>query len=144
LLHRIARDADEDGRPLVVFTVSDCDPGDYQMPISIARKLKAFRDLLFLKLKFEVVVVGLTPKQVRELNLPSTPLKKGEQRASPWVEAFGIAQTEIDALLALRPDALRAMVENAFASYFDGTLADRVDAAETAARPATQGRRRHH
>jgi hypothetical protein len=77
LLHRIARDADEDGRPLVVFTVSDCDPAGYQMPISIARKLKAFRDLLFLKLKFEVVV-GLTPKQVRELNLPSTPLKEGE------------------------------------------------------------------
>jgi hypothetical protein len=143
LLHRIARDADEDGRPLVVFTVSDCDPAGYQMPISIARKLKAFRDLLFLKLKFEVVV-GLTPKQVRELNLPSTPLKEGEKRASPWVEAFGIAQTEIDALLALRPDALREMVENAFASYFDDTLADRVDAAETAARPATQGRRRHH
>jgi hypothetical protein len=89
-------------------------------------------------------VVGLTPKQVRELNLPSTPLKEGEKRASPWVEAFGIAQTEIDALLALRPDALREMVENAFASYFDDTLADRVDAAETAARPATQGRRRHH
>jgi hypothetical protein len=43
LLHRIARDADEDGRPLVVFTVSDCDPAGYQMPISIARKLKAFR-----------------------------------------------------------------------------------------------------
>jgi hypothetical protein len=40
--------------------------------------------------------------------------------------------------------ALREMVENAFASYFDDTLADRVDAAETAARPATQGRRRHH
>jgi hypothetical protein len=35
-------------------------------------------------------------------------------------------------LLALRPDALREMVEDAFAPYFDDTLEDRVEAAETA------------
>src|SRR5262249_15440040 len=132
LLFRICCDADEDGRPLVVFTVSDCDPAGYQMPISIARKLQAFRDLLFPELTFEVVPVALTPEQVRELNLPSSPLKEGERRAGPWVEAFRIEQTEIDALLALRPDALREMVEDAFAPYFDDTLEDRVKAAETA------------
>ena len=132
LLFRIAQDAAEDGRPLVLFTVSDRDPARYQMPISIGRKLQAFRDLLFPHLEFEVVPVALTPEQVGELNLPSTPLKEGEKRADRWVEAFGIEQTEIDALQVLRPDALREMVENAFAPYFDDTLADRVEAAETA------------
>ena len=132
LLYRIAKDAAEDDRPLVLLTVSDCDPAGYQMPVSIGRKLQAFRDLLFPQLKFEVVPVALTPEQVRELDLPSTPLKEGEKRAGPWVEAFGIEQTEIDALLVLRPDAFREMVENAFAPYFDDTLADRVDAAKTA------------
>jgi hypothetical protein len=130
LLFRICQDAAKDGRPLVLFTVSDCDPAGYQMPISIGRKLQAFKDLHFPQLKFEVVPVALTPEQVRELGLPSTPLKEGEKRADRWVEAFGIQQTEVDALLALRPDALREMVEDAFASYFDDTLEDRVEAAE--------------
>ena len=132
LLFRICRDAAEDGRPLVLFTISDCDPAGYQMPISISRKLQAFRDLLFPKLKFEVVPVALTPEQVRELDLPSTPLKQGEKRADRWVEEFGIQQTEIDALLVLRPDALREIVEDAFAPYFDSTLEDRVETAEAA------------
>jgi len=46
LLYRIAADAAKDGRPLVVFTISDCDPAGYQMPISIGRKLQAFKDPL--------------------------------------------------------------------------------------------------
>jgi hypothetical protein len=130
LLFQIAQDAAEDGRRLVLFTVSDCDPAGYQMPISIGRKLQAFRDLLFPQLKFEVVPVALTPEQVRELDLPSSPLKEGEKRRDRWIEAFGIEQTEIDALQVLRPDALREMVENAFAPYYDDTLEDRVEAAE--------------
>jgi hypothetical protein len=131
LLHRIAADAVKDGRPLVVFTISDCDPAGYQMPVSISRKLQAFKDLLFPQLEFEVVPVALTPEQVRELDLPSTPLKAGEKRADKWTEAFGTAQTEIDALMVLRPDVLRKLVEEAFTPYFDDTLEDRVEAAET-------------
>jgi hypothetical protein len=130
LLYRIAADAAKDGRPLIVFTVSDADPAGYQMPISISRKLQAFKDLLFPKLKFEVVPVALLPEQVHELGLPSTPLKAGEKRADRWVEAFGIQQTEVDALLALRPDTLREMVEAAFEPYFDDTLERRVEVAE--------------
>jgi len=131
LLFRIAADAAKDGRPLVVFTISDCDPAGYQMPISIARKLQAFKDLLFPRLEFEVVPVALTPAQVHELGLPSTPLKAGEKRADKWTEAFGIEQTEIDALMVLRPDTLREMVEAAFEPYYDDTLERRVEAAES-------------
>jgi hypothetical protein len=130
LLYRIAADAAKDGWPLIVFTVSDCDPAGYQMPVSITRKLQAFKDLLFPKLKFEVVPIALLPEQVRELGLPSTPLKDGEARADRWVQAFGIEQTEIDALMVLRPDTLREMVEAAFEPYFDNTLERRVEAAE--------------
>jgi hypothetical protein len=131
LLFRIAADAAKDGRPLVVFTISDCDPAGYQMPISIGRKLQAFKDLLFPKFKFEVVPVALLPEQVHELGLPSTPLKAGEKRADKWTEAFGIEQTEIDALMVLRPDTLREMVEAAFEPYYDDTLERRVEAAES-------------
>jgi hypothetical protein len=129
-LHMIAKDAAEDGRPLVVFTLSDCDPAGHQMPVSIARKLQALRDLLFPTLRFEVVPVALTVGQVREFDLPSTPLKETEKRASRWRNAFGVEQTEIDALATLRPDVLRDIVDNAFSSYFDTSLSQRVEEAK--------------
>ena len=130
LLHRIAKDAAKDGRPLVVITVSDCDPAGHQMPVSIGRKLQALRDLLFKGLRFEVVPAALTVEQVRDLNLPSTPLKETEMRAGRWREAFGVEQTEVDALATLRPDDLREIVDRAFDPYFDRTLKARVDTAE--------------
>src|SRR5262249_39136811 len=130
LIYRIAKDASADGRPLVMFTVADCDPAGHQMSVSIARKLQAFRDLLFPKLRSEVVPIALTVKQVCELGLPSTPLKETEKRADRWRQAFGVEQTEIDALATLQPNTLREIVERAFEPYFDSTLADRVDEAE--------------
>jgi hypothetical protein len=130
LLYRIAKDADDDGRPLVLFTLADCDPAGHQMSVSIGRKLQAFRDLLFPNLRFEVVPVALTVEQVSELGLPSTPLKPTEKRGDRWREAFGVEQTEIDALATLRPDVLREIIERAFDPYFDNTLAARVSEAE--------------
>ena len=130
LLYRIADDGNDDGRPMVVFCLADCDPAGHQMPVSIGRKLQAFRDLLFPKLRFEVVPVALSVDQVRELGLPSTPLKETEKRADRWREAFGVEQTEIDALATLRPDVLREILECAFDPYFDHTLQRRVALAE--------------
>jgi hypothetical protein len=129
-MYEIARDAAADGRPLVVFTLCDCDPSGYQMSVSIARKLQALRDLFFPQLQFEVVPVALTVDQVRELGLPSTPLKETEKRADRWREAFGVEQTEIDALATLQPDVLREILERAFDPYWDDTLDERVEAAE--------------
>jgi hypothetical protein len=131
LLYQIAKDANDDGRPLALFTLADCDPAGRQMSVSIGRKLQAFRDLFFPKLRFEVVPVALTVEQVRELGLPSTPLKETEKRADRWRQAFGIEQTEIDALATLRPNVLREILERAFDPYFDHTLAGRVARAET-------------
>ena len=95
LVYRIAKDADKDGRPLIVFTVSDCDPAGHQMPVSIARKLQALRDLLFPSLRFEVVQMALTVEQVRDLDLPSTPLKETEKRADRWRAAFGVSKPRL-------------------------------------------------
>jgi hypothetical protein len=131
LLHQIAKDANADGRPMVMFTLADCDPSGHQMSVSIARKLQAFRDLLFPKLRFEVVPVALNVDQVRELELPSTPLKETEKRADRWRQAFGVEQTEIDALATLQPDVLREILERAFDPYFDRTLERRVTEAKT-------------
>ena len=129
LIFKIAEDAAADGRPLVMFIVADCDPAGHQMAVSIGRKLQAFKNLFFPKLRFEVVPIALTVEQVRELGLPSSPLKGTEKRADRWRQAFGVEQTEIDALATLQPDVLREIVNDAFRPYYDDTLEDRVDEA---------------
>ena len=126
LLYRMAKDGAADGRTMVVFVLADCDPAGHQMAVSIGRKLQAFRDLCFPDLEFELVPVALTVEQVLGLGLPSTPLKETEKRADRWREAFGIEQTEIDALATLQPDVLEKIVTDAIAPYYDETLDRRV------------------
>jgi hypothetical protein len=126
LIYQMARHAADDGRPMVVFSFTDCDPAGWQMPISIGRKLQALKELLFPDLDFQVRRVGLTPEQVRMYGLPSTPLKDGERRADRWTAAMGVEQTEIDALAALRPELLRELAVEEIKQFYDVTLANRV------------------
>jgi hypothetical protein len=131
LIWQMASSAAADGRPLVLFTFSDCDPAGWQMPISIARKLQAFKAMLYPDLEFRVVRVGLTPEHVRRYGLPSTPLKEKESRADKWTEATGVRQTEIDALATLRPEVLRDVALEAIQPFFDSTLHSRAAAAQS-------------
>ena len=122
-LHLMAKTGAEDGRPMIVFILADFDPAGNQMAVSIGRKLQAFKDLLYPDLIFEVIPIALTEDQVRDLDLPSTPLKETERRADRWREEHGgLEQTEIDALATLRPDVLRKIVVDAFDRYFDHSL----------------------
>jgi hypothetical protein len=82
------------------------------------------------------VRAGLTPEQVRALDLPSSPLKPSERRADRWREAMGIEQTELDAALALRHDDFIAAIEQVIRLYVDETLARRVDEAAAGWRSA--------
>jgi hypothetical protein len=125
LLYRMAATAAVDGRRMVVLTFSDCDPSGWQMPISIARKLQGLAPLVG-GFAFEVRRVALSPDQVRQHGLPSTPLKETERRADRWQREMGTAQTEIDALAALQPDLLRRMANSAVRPFFDTSLERRV------------------
>ena len=142
LIYHMAKDADADGRPLVVFTFSDFDPAGHHMPISIGRKLQALRDLYFQSLRAEVVPVSLTLEQVISERLPTTPVKVKERRARAWNKAFGpalreaglvtgdrAAQVEIDALAVLRPEVLTRITHEKIALYRDETIDRRVRAA---------------
>ena len=144
LVYHMAREADADGRPLVVFTFSDFDPAGHQMPISIGRKLQALRALEFPGLRAEVAPVSLTLEQVIAERLPTTFVKPKERRRNKWDQAFGPAlraaglapggepaQVEIDALAAIRPDVLRRITHEKIALYRDETIRQRVSAAET-------------
>jgi hypothetical protein len=126
LLHHMASVSVRDGRPMVVLCFSDADPAGWQMPVSISRKLQGFGALLPGMPDFAVYRVALTPAQVREYGLPSTPLKDTERRADKWRAATGTEQTEIDALASLRPDLLEQIARRALEGFYDQTLAGRV------------------
>jgi hypothetical protein len=126
----MAKRASEDGRPAVVFYFSDFDPSGHQMPVSVARKLQALRDLYYPDLSIQLYPVALTLDQIRALGLPGSPLKDTERRASRWREAHGHDQIEIDAMVELHPDALRQAVMDAILPFYDTGLDDRVLAAK--------------
>jgi len=122
-----ARDAVADGRELIVFVFADCDPGGWQMVVSIAHKLRALRDLLFPTLRYRAFAPALTIDQVNSLGLPNEPMKEGERRAQRWKDAFDIEQTEIDALATLQPRELDRITRLAIEPFFDATLKDRIE-----------------
>jgi hypothetical protein len=126
MLAQMAREGAQDGRPMVVLVCADCDPAGYQMATSIGHKLRALKEALYASLDFKVVVPALTVEQVKELDLPSTPLKETERRASKWRAAYGVEQTEVDALATLRPDELRRIMRQAVRPYWDASLEDRA------------------
>jgi hypothetical protein len=133
LIYQIAKDANEDGRPLVLFTLSDCDPSGWQMPVSIARKLQAFKNLEFPNLLFEVVPVAVLPDQVRRYGLPEEPLNPDDKRSDAWKNEHGVDQTEIDCLTTPEMEArglLREIIEAAFNQYLDHSLDARIRQAE--------------
>lgn len=138
MIWRMAKVGADDGRPMIVFYFSDCDPSGWQMPVSVARKLQGFRAQLFEDLEFQVHRVALIPDQVREYGLPSTPLKDTERRADGWRTATGVEQTEIDALASLQPDLLRELATRALDPFFDATLQSRAQSAYREWREAAQ------
>jgi hypothetical protein len=131
LIHRMATVGNADGRPMVVLYFADCDPAGWNMGIEVARKLQAFEALGIGPSEWELHRVALTPDQVRQYGLPSSPLKATEKRAAAWQAATGVAQTEIDALAALNPDLLGRLASEAIGHFYDAGLDRRVEQAES-------------
>jgi hypothetical protein len=136
MIHRLAKQADDDGRRLVVFYFSDADPSGWNMAVEVARKLQAFKTGWFPDLDFELTPVALSPEQVVTYGLPSEPFKVDpktglpkDRRVPMWKAAFGVDQTEIDALATLQPDVLKEIAREAIEPFFDRTLAARVERA---------------
>jgi hypothetical protein len=129
-IHQLAANAAEDGRPLVVLYFADCDPSGWNMAIEVARKLQAFKTLHFPQLEFQCHRAALTPDQVRQHELPISPVKETDKRWQAWAAATGVEQTEIDALATLQPQLLRRIAEDAIAPFYDDTLDVRVDRAK--------------
>jgi len=138
LIYACAEAAAADGRPTHILYFSDCDPSGWNMPIVLARKLSALKEGgWFPALNIQVHRALLRPDQVRELGLPSTPLKAGESRADAWFRATGAYQTELDALTA-KPALLKRLAVEAIEQFYDSTLYGRVYRAKAAWRAEAQ------
>ncbi len=129
-LAMIARTGWQDGREVIVFVFADADPSGYQMAVSIGHKMRAMKEGLYPSLQYQIHTPALTVEQVKELGLPSTPMKESERRADGWRARYGVEQTEIDALATLRPNVLRAIAKQAIAPFYDQSLQGRADQAK--------------
>jgi hypothetical protein len=131
LLYGMMKRAAADSRPAVALYFADFDPSGYHMPVAVARKVQTLCDLRYPDLDIAIYPVALSFEQVRDLDLPSTPLKASERRADGWREHWGREQTEIDALAALQPDVLREIAETAIKPFYDPTLERRWRSIDT-------------
>jgi hypothetical protein len=131
MVRNLAEIAAADGRELIVITLSDFDPTGFGMVGSLSRHLQAHSLLLESEIRIRVIRAALNIQHVDAFGLPEAPLKESEKRAGKWQNMIGRGQVEIDALAALRPDDLAAIVRATLAPFFDATLAARCRRAET-------------
>jgi hypothetical protein len=118
------------GRPARIFYVSDFDPAGQSMPVAVSRKVEYFVERLGLDLDIRIFPVVLTLDQVREYGLPRTPIKETERRRAGFEGRYGEGAVELDALEALYPGQLSDILRSYMDSYYDHTLAERVDMME--------------
>lgn len=118
------------GRPARILYVSDFDPADQSMPVAMSRKVEYFVEALGLDVDIRVFPVVLTQEQVHEYGLPRTPIKETDRRRVGFEERYGSGAVELDALEALYPGQLAAILRGYLDSYYDHTLADRVSQVE--------------
>src|SRR3989440_11950133 len=128
----LARRLEEAGKPARIFYVSDCDPAGQSMPVSVSRKVEYFVRTLGLAVDVRVFPVILTLEQVQYYQLPRTPIKDTERRRVGFEDRYGEGAVELDALEALYPGELQAVLQQCIESYYDTSLAERVQQAQAA------------
>ena len=136
------------GRPVRILHVTDFDPAGRDMPISAAVEIDFAAMMSGHDLDIRLEHVALTEEQCIQYRLPRIPIKETETRAAGFEARYGEGQTELDALEALHPDALRQILVEHVERYRDDDLDDRVENAieryrEDLAEAAAQVRHRH-
>jgi hypothetical protein len=126
--------AEERGKPVRIFYVSDFDPAGQSMPAAVARKIEYFLYSKQIDADMRLYPIVLTYDQCKLHQLPRTPIKPKERRAGRFQERYGAGATELDALEALHAGELRRILTAHIERYYDTDLDRRVRAAERRAR----------
>jgi intein/homing endonuclease len=114
------------GKPARIFYVSDFDPAGQSMPVAVSRKIEYFVRTLVLEVDVRVFPVVLTLDQVQYYRLPRTPIKETERRRGGFEGRYGEGAVELDALEALYPGQLQAILSQYIECYYDTTLEERT------------------
>jgi hypothetical protein len=110
--HITARKIITSEKPATILYLGDHDPSGRAMGDGLAEQLRGHGA------DVTVQRIALEPDQIRQYNLPTRPSKKSDSRHHRFVEEYGNASVELD---ALPPDVLEALVTNAIASLIDVT-----------------------
>jgi hypothetical protein len=119
------------GKPGRLFYISDFDPAGDRMPFTAARQIEFWLHKYAPGADIKLSTLALTRAQVQQYQLPRIPLNKEDARKAGFEARHGEGGVELDALEALAPGTLAALVRAALDPYLDATLAARY--AETAA-----------
>jgi len=113
-------------KPCRILYVSDFDPAGMSMPVAVSRKLEFLLSKHDMAFDVRLFPVVLTFDQCGHYQLPRTPIKPTEGRATDWQNRFGDGATELDALQAIHPGELGKILEKAIRHYWDRTLDKRT------------------
>jgi len=118
-LHEAAGVIAEKDRPVYLYYFGDYDPSGVDIARVTEARLRQFAPDA--DLHFEVL--GVTPEQIAEYNLPTRPTKKGDSR----LRHFHGESVEVD---AIPPEALRALANDAIVAHVNPKEVRRLEVAE--------------
>lgn len=104
------REAEDQGKELVIVYFGDYDPSGEDIPRSIQENLAR------LGVRVEIDRIALTKEMVIDMGLPPAPAKATDSRTVNW---DGLGQVELD---AVEPNELQEMCAEAVNRYFDEEL----------------------
>jgi hypothetical protein len=103
-LYEAAEAIKEDGRPTVIYILSDFDPAGFR----IAEKIEAgLREHLPEEQELSAVRIAVSYEQVRQYNLTTREVKKNDQGAAEFIRRYGDNACELE---AMRPTTVRELL----------------------------------
>ena len=110
-LYEAAEQIVSDGRPTHIYVLSDHDPGGLRIFDRIRRELRDFVDG---QVDLYVRRIAVEPWQIERYDLPTRPGKRKDPNAAEFVEKYGDACVELD---AISPPLLRQLVAKHIESH---------------------------
>lgn len=134
MCHKALQRAEELGKPLLIFLLTDFDPKGNDMPKSVSRKIE-FMATHF-SINAYVKQIALTKKQCEKYNLPSIPAKNPDGDGSgskayrshtkKFYNAMGRQTTEINSLMARDEKNYEKEIREEIEPFFDYNMGSEV------------------
>lgn len=127
---RFVKRAVELKKPAHLLVISDHDPQGEKMPLAAARHVQYRIRQRFPEAEITVDALALTPQQIKQFRLPRVPIKESNHMRDKFEALYGKGATELDALEALHPGKLQAIVRKAVLAFRDESIGERLQEAQ--------------